>query len=372
MIRWFFGVILLSVLLFGSIFAFNNFKNQKIAEFMASMPEPELPVEVLTVTAQTWRPSIQSIGYIEPYQGVDVTTSVAGMVEQVHFESGARVKKGELLVSLESSVERANLKAAEARLAAAKNTWTRNQKVYQRKLISAEDVEEVESAYKVAAAEVASLQATIARLQVKAPFSGQLGIREIQPGQYLQPGNIIANLESNDNMRVRFIIPQKNLPDISIDMPVELRTEVYPEQSFKGSLNAIEPSVDRDSGIIQLQAKVPNPEQKLRSGMYAAITIWQQEQANTVVVPQQAINFTLYGEMVYVVTENAENGETVLRVKQRQVKVGQRRGDEAVILSGLAAGDMLVTSGQVRLDNGARVKIVSNDFIDQTHAIPME
>ncbi|ALG68282.1 efflux RND transporter periplasmic adaptor subunit [Beggiatoa leptomitoformis] len=373
MIRWFFAVIILSILLFGSIFGFNTFKNQKIAEFMANMPEPELPVEVLEVSSQTWQPAIQSIGYIEPYEGVNVTTSVAGMVKEIHFESGDKVKKGQLLVSLDSSVERANLNAAEARLSAAKNTWSRNQKVYERKLISSEAVEEVESAYKVAVAEVASLQATIERLEVKAPFSGQMGIRQVQLGQYLQPGNVIANLESNDEMRVRFIIPQKYLPEIRLNMLIELRTDVYPEQAFSGTLNAIEPSVDKESGIIQLQAKLPNPEQKLRSGMYATITIWQTTQANSIVVPQQAINFTLYGEMVYVVTKKQEaDNKTVLRVNQKEVTVGERRGDDAVILTGLQTGDLLVTSGQVRLDNGAKVKIVTNDFVKKNQPIPVE
>ncbi|EIJ42198.1 RND family efflux transporter, MFP subunit [Beggiatoa alba B18LD] len=377
MIRWFFAVIVISLLLFGSIFWFNNFKNQMIAEVMSNMPEPELPVEVIDVTSRTWRPAIQSIGYIEPSEGVDVTTSVAGMVEMVRFESGDRVTQGQVLVSLESNVERADLAAAQARLAEAKNTWTRNQKVYQRNLISADEVEKLEFAYKATLAEVASLQAKVDRLEVKAPFSGQMGIRKVQKGQYLQPSSVLAYLESNDEMRVRFIIPQKYLPHVSIGMPIELHTDVYSNQSFTGTLSAIEPSVDKDSGIIQLQARLPNPAQKLRSGMYATITIWQTEQANTIVVPQMAINFTLYGEMVYIVQKLEEPDKTgakkpVLRVKQQSVSVGERRGDDAVILSGLQAGDMLVTSGQVRLDNHAKVKIVKNDFIKHDQPIPID
>lgn len=370
MFRWFISVILLCILLFGSIFGFNIFKQKMIGEFMAKMPEPELPVEVQTVSSHSWKPSIAAIGYIEPYQGVDVTTAVAGLVDKVHFESGDVVKKDQVLVSLESSVENANLKASEARLMAAKNSWERNLRIYKQKLISAESIDSSESAYKVASAEVASLKAAIARLEIKAPFDGQIGIRQVQIGQYLQPSNVIAHLESREQMRVRFTVPQKLLPLLNLNMPVEAKLAAYPEDSFSGTINAIEPSVDKKSGVIPVQAKLPNPHQKLRSGMYATLSISQPEQSNVIVVPQRAINFTMYGEMVYVVTaQKNDKGENVQRVQQKAVSVGERRGDDAVILSGVQAGELLVTSGQVRLDNGSHVKIVTNSFVDQTSPI---
>ncbi len=370
MIRWFLSVIVLCVLLFGSVFGFNIFKAQKIKEVMASLPEPEAPVEVLTINAGQWRPSIHAIGYVEPSRGVDVTTSVAGLVDSLHFESGERVKKNQSLVSLESSVEVANLRAAEARLASAKSTLSRNQRLYEQKVIAAEAIDTTDSAYKVALAEVASARAVIERLEIKAPFDGLMGIRQVQVGQYVKPGDVIANLESRDEMRVRFTVPQKILPLLKLDMPMELHSDVYPNETFVGTINAIEPSIDKDSGVIQVQATIPNKEQKLRSGMYATLTIWQPEQSNIIVIPQRAINFTLYGEQVYVVApQKGKDGKEVLRVQQKAITVGERRGDDAVVTQGLQAGEMLVISGQVRLDNGTRVKIVKNEFVDNSGVI---
>ncbi|AVX00420.1 efflux RND transporter periplasmic adaptor subunit [Vibrio vulnificus] len=365
--KWTFFMLLIAILLFGSVIGFNLFKQKKIAEYMANRPEPEFPVTVTEVKPVDWVPVIEAIGFIEPNQGVTIANETSGVIKQIRFESGTQVKEGQPLVLLDSDVEKANLKSSEAKLPAAEAKYKRYQGLFKKGSISKEAYDEAEANYYSLKADIESLKASIARREIKAPFSGVIGIRNVYLGQYLQAGSDIVRLEDTSVMRLRFTVPQNDISRINLGQEVDIFVDAYPQNPFKGSITAIEPAVNIQSGLIQVQADIPNSDGKLRSGMFARANIILPKLEDQVTLPQTAITFTLYGDNVYILTE--EDG--VQRVKQHVVKVGERTGNIAHILDGVKVGDQVVTSGQVRLSNDAKVRVVESDAITPPAETPM-
>ncbi len=360
-------MLVIAVLLFGSVIGFNMFKQQKIAEYLANRPEPEFPVTVEDVKPVDWVPAIEAIGFIEPNQGVTLANETSGVIDKIDFDSGIQVKKNQRLVVLDSEVERANLKSAKARLPAAEAKFKRYQGLYKKGSISKEAYDDAEANFKSLSADIESLKAAIERREIRAPFAGVVGIRNVFLGQYLQAGSDIVRLEDTSVMRLRFTVPQTEISRIKLDQQVDIFVDAYPEMSFQGTISAIEPAVSVQSGLIQVQAAIPNSDGLLRSGMFARAHIILPTLEDQVVVPQTAITFTLYGDNVYVV----EEVDGVLRVKQRVVKVGERTEHVAHILEGVETGERIVTSGQVRLSNEAKVRIVESDAITPPAETPM-
>ncbi|MCE0493703.1 efflux RND transporter periplasmic adaptor subunit [Vibrio salinus] len=365
--KWIFFMLLIAILLLGSVIGFNIIKQKKIAEYMANLPEPSYPVTIKTVQNQDWTPVIQAIGFIEPYQGVMLSTESNGVIKKINFESGIEAKKGQVLLTLDSSVEEANLKSAQARLPAAKAKFLRYQDLYRKRSLSKESFDEAEAAYFSLAADIESLKAQINRRTIKAPFSGTVGIRNVYLGQYLQPGTDIVRIEDTNIMRLRFTVPQTQISKISLHQKIEINVDAYPQHVFAGSITAIEPAVSVQSGLIQVEADIPNTDGKLRSGMFARANVLLPVKHDQIVIPQTAITYALYGDSVYVVKK--EDG--VERVKQAIVKIGARKKDKVRILSGLKKGDIIVTSGQVRLSNEAKVHVVQSDAANPPAEIPM-
>ncbi|MDN3679617.1 efflux RND transporter periplasmic adaptor subunit [Vibrio tapetis subsp. quintayensis] len=365
--KWTFFMLLIAILLFGSVIGFNLFKQQKIAEYLANRPEAEFPVTAQEVVSIDWVPNIEAIGFIEPNQGVTLTTETSGVIKSIDFESGVAVKKGQVLVALDSAVERANLKSTQARLPAAEAKFKRYEGLYKKGSVSKESFDEAKAAYFSLEAEIESSKASIARRTLKAPFDGVVGIRNVYLGQYLQPSTEIVRLEDTSVMRLRFTVPQTDIPRIHIDQKIKISVDAYPEDSFEGTISAIEPAVSVQSGLVQVQADIPNNDGQLRSGMFARANIILPAITGQVTLPQTAITFTLYGDSVYVITE--EDGQK--RVKQRVVKVGERKADIAHVIEGVEPGDLVVTTGQVRLSNDAKVRIVENDATTPPAETPM-
>lgn len=364
--KWFVVMLVVAVVLFGTVIGFNMFKQQKIAEYMANMPEPEFPVTAVEMTAVDWIPTIEAIGFIEPNQGVTLTSEVSGVIKSINFESGQTVKQGDVLVTLDSKVELANLKSAEARLPATEAKFKRYQGLFRTGSISKEALDEAEANFRSLQADVESLKAAIERRTIDAPFDGIVGLRNVFLGQYLQPGNEIVRLEDTSVMRLRFTVPQTDIAKIRLGQQIDISVDAYPATPFTGKISAIEPAVNFQSGLIQVQADIPNNDGQLRSGMFARANIILPTFEDQFVVDQTAINFTLYGENVYVLRE--EDGVT--RAFQQVVKVGERKGHIAHVLEGLKAGDKVVTSGQVRLSNGSKVRVVQSDALAPPAEIP--
>ncbi|WP_429239755.1 efflux RND transporter periplasmic adaptor subunit [Aeromonas veronii] len=374
--KWMAIMLLIAIALFGSVIGFNLFKQKMIAQYMANRPEPEFPVTAMVTKAQDWVPTIEAIGFIEPNQGVTLSTELAGTIDAITFESGKPVKADQLLLSLDSTVERANLRASQAKLPAAKAKFDRFQNLYKTSSISKEQLDEAEAAYRSLEADIESLKATIARREVRAPFSGVVGLRNVFLGQYLQPGTDIVRLEDTSVMRLRFTVPQTDISKIKLGQTIKINVDAYPQTQFDGHITAIEPAVNFQSGLIQVQADIPNNDGQLRSGMFARASIILPTVKDQIVIPQTAISFTLYGQNVYVLKEGEEidkegNKVKVLRAKQVVVKAGERRGNDVHVLSGIQAGDQIVLSGQVRLSNDTKVHVVENDALAVPAQTPM-
>ncbi|GLT14665.1 efflux RND transporter periplasmic adaptor subunit [Vibrio algivorus] len=365
--KWTFVMLIIAILLFGSVIGFNMFKQKKIAEYMANMPEPEFPVTVVKVTPEDWTPTIDAIGFVEPNQGVTLTAQASGQIDKIHFDSGIDVKKNDVLVEVDSKVEKAQLKSSQSRLPAAQAKYVRYKDLYSKGSVSKEAFDNAQADYLSLSADIESLKASIDRRTVTAPFDGTVGLRNVFNGQFLETGAEVVRLEDMSVMRLRFTVPQTDISKIHVGQQVNINVDSYADKTFKGSISAISPAVNAQSGLIQVQAQIPNNDGKLRSGMFARASIVLPTIHDQIIAPQTAITYTLYGDSIYVLEEK----DGVQRVTQTVVKVGERAGSVAHILDGLKPGQTIVTSGQVRLSNNSKVKVVESDATTPPAQTPM-
>ncbi|BAJ03828.1 efflux RND transporter periplasmic adaptor subunit [Shewanella violacea] len=368
--KWTLIMLIIALLAFGSVIGFNLMVKGKIADAIANMPEPESPVTALTLTPVSWQPTIDAIGFVEPNQGLTIANELSGVVTEINFENGSEVKADQSLIVLDSSVEKANLKSKMVQLPAAEADYKRLVLLYKQRSISKQDLDNSQAKYLALKADIESLKATIDRRDINAPFGGLIGIRSVNLGEYLQTGTDIVRLEDISTMKIRFTIPQTQLPRISKGQTINVYVDAYPEHPFEGKISAIEPAVFYQSGLIQIQAKIPNIDAKLRSGMFARVAILLPEMTNQFVLPQSSINFTLYGNSIYVIHEVNEDGETLQRVKQINVEVLERNGNNALVSGDLKANDLIVTSGQIRLSNNSKVKVIEDKALTPPATMP--
>ena len=368
--KWTLVMLIIALLTFGSVIGFNLMVKGKIADAIANMPEPISPVTAMIVTPEKWQPTINAIGFVEPNQGLTIANELSGVVSEINFENGSEVKVEQSLIVLDSAVEKANLKSKMVQLPAAEADYKRLLRLYKQKSVSKQDLDNSEAKYLVLKADIESLNATIERRQIDAPFGGLIGIRSVNLGEYLQAGTDIVRLEDISSMKIRFTIPQNQLPSISKGQTIHVYVDAYPEHPFEGKISAIEPAVFYQSGLIQIQAKIPNIDAKLRSGMFARVAILLPELTDQFVLPQTAINFTLYGNSIYLINDVEEDGETIKRVKQINVQVIERNGNNALVSGDLKANDLIVTSGQIRLNNDSKVKVTEDDSLTPPATMP--
>ncbi|WP_232313372.1 efflux RND transporter periplasmic adaptor subunit [Enterovibrio coralii] len=293
---------------------------------------------------------------MEPNQGVDVSNEVSGIVTAINFDNGASVEAGTVLVSLDSSVQQADLKAQQVQLPSVRDDFLRLQKLYKERSVSEQSLETAQSKYESLQANIESLQATIAQREIKAPFNGQLGIRNVNLGQYVSAGTDIVRLDDLSSMRVRFSVPQADIGKIAIGQPISLTVEAFPGRVYEGKINAIEPVVNNQTGLVMVQAELPNDDGTLRGGMFADVNIALTNLEKQFVVPQTAIVFALYGNSIFVV----EKKDNDTRVKQVTVEVLERSGNNALISGDLKFDEEVVTTGILNLGNNTKVDIVPN------------
>ena len=378
--KWFFWMLLGSLILFGGAFGFYGFKQQMIAQYLSNMPKPVIAVTAIEVKPSDWTPEIDAIGFIEPKQGVMLSSQVSGVVSEILVNSGQSVDSGAILLRFDAAKERADLRSAESRLVSVSTELERLKKLARERLASQEQVDSANAQYLSLLAQIDSLKATLSLREIRAPFKGITGIVQVQQGEYLQPGADIIRLENIDVMRIRFIIGEKDYARVSVGMPIKVRVSAFADREFEGSISAIEPVIDYQSGVVQLQASIPNSEKLLRAGMYAEVSIQQDLMTGQLVIPQSAINFTLYGETVYLLEDaevestvsDGESAAAAVKVARLQVVTAAERKDSvARIASGLNAADLIVTSGQLKLSNGTQVKIIEDDTLAAPASLPL-
>jgi membrane fusion protein (multidrug efflux system) len=344
-------------IVFGSVFGFLIWREGAIARAIANRRPPPVPVTVTTLAQSDWISTIPSIGLLESVQGVDVTSEISGLVVEIKFDSGQEVRRDDVLVRLDDSVEQGQLRQAQAQLPALQSSLSRYRALAAQGNAPQASLDSAQSQYDAMRQQIAALQATVARKTIRAPFDGMLGVRLVNLGQLINPGTVIANLQDISAMRVRLMIAQRDFARVRVGHPVMARVDAYPGRQFSGNVIAIEPSINAQSGIVRVQAEISNAERLLRAGMMTTLEVILPDVQRVIVAPASAISFTLYGTAAFVVKrENGPDGAPRDVAQRVAVQTGERRGNDVVVTAGLSAGDRLVTVGQVRLDNGSPVQ----------------
>jgi membrane fusion protein (multidrug efflux system) len=343
---------------FGGVFGWHAFVSSMIAESLASRQPPPVTVSAVHAASTAFRSEYQAVGTLAAVQGVDVSAEVAGRVTKIAFTSGADVKKGDLLVQLDDAPDRARLQGLKAQVEYAQSQVKRDEILVKRHAVPASQYDLDLSNLKNARAQVANVEALIAQKAIHAPFAGRLGIRLIDLGQYVSAGMPTVTLQALDPIYANFSLPQQDLSDLAVGMPVEVTVDAYRGVVFKGEITTISPKVDETTRNVQIQATLQNPEKRLRPGMFVTVHAILPSQENVVTVPSTAITYNPYGDIAYVVRQatpaNSGGGMTAHSVV---VTTGAQRGNQVVIEKGLKVGDLVVTAGQMKLHDGAAVRI---------------
>lgn len=347
-------MILASTLIFGGIFGFIHYKNQKMAKAMAGFKFPPVSVEAVAVSPQSWQSSIHTTGSIVSNRGVYVSNSVEGIITDVGFESGQQVSAGDILVRLDDAVEQASLSSFTARLELARVNYERDKKLLEKKAISKTDFDRTEAELKVSEAQVTQTRALIEQKLVKAPFAGKLGIKKHARGQFLEQGSEIVSLQDTSLLYVDFSLPERYFPLTQKGQKVRLNIDTT-DHVFQGQITALEPEVDLDTRTFGVRAGIMQNSKHVVPGAYVDVEVMLGEPRQVIAIDQTAINFSLYGNTVYRV---AEDDEGALIAEQVYVELGERKGNLVVIKEGIAEGDQLVVAGQIKLNHKSAIKLV--------------
>ncbi|TFY84174.1 efflux RND transporter periplasmic adaptor subunit [Pseudomonas kairouanensis] len=366
------GLVLLIVLLLGGYKAFSIY--QQIQVF--SKPKPAVSVAVATAVEQPWQQRLPSVGTLKALQGVNLSLEVAGTVKDVQFESGQKVKVGQPLVQLDSAVESALLETAQADLGLAQLDYGRGSQLVGSQAISKGEFDRLSAQLQKNKATVNQLKASLAKKHIVAPFGGTIGIRQVDVGDYLASGTVIATLQDISSLYVDFFIPEHFVPKVALDQPVLVEVSAYPGQQFPGRISAINPKVENSTRNVLVRATLANPDGKLLPGMFTSLEVLLPNPTAQIVVPEGAITYTLYGNSVYAVaqkkSENGEvekdaNGQPQLIAERRFVETGERRGGLVLVSKGLSAGEQVVSAGQLKLDNGTPIAISPDKNLPAGH-----
>lgn len=361
--------LLIALAVLGAIFGFWYYKGVKARAAMAAAVRPAPAVSTTIVEEETWRSSLVAVGNLDSRAGIVVRAEAEGLVVDVAFASGAKVQAGDLLVELDTSVEREQLKGLEATAKLAELQLARARELRTARTNSQSELDAAEASYAQATAGVGQLRATIAKKRIVAPFAGRLGITLVDPGQYLGKGDPVVQLEAVDPIYVDFGLPQQNVALVGPGMAVRVTVDAFPGEEFAGLVEAVNPRIDDSTRNLRIRAALPNPDEKLRPGMFARVAVELPETRKVIVLPTAAIVYNPYGNAVYVVSEQQTGHGPMLIARQQFVEVGATRGSQVSILAGLQPGDQVVTSGQIKLRNGIPVQ-VNNTIVPSADPAP--
>jgi len=347
---------------FGGVFGMKWFGGKMMNQYFDNMPMPPAVVSSATAKSETWAASLSGVGTVVASNGADVTTESGGIIAALHFESGARVKKGDLLVTLSAGTERADLARLQAQADLAKSEFARLERLYKLDAISKSELDRAQADLSAARAGADAQRAKLAQKQIRAPFSGQLGIRQVNVGQYLSAGTPIVSLQAINPVFVDFTLPEQNQAAVQNGQTVSVVVDSQPGRTFSGVISAIEPMMDSKTRNFKVRARFDNADEALRPGLFARASIGLAKTASVVTIPQTSVSYNPYGNSVYVIQSvkgKAADGKVTdeLVVRRRFIKTGETRGDLVVVTDGLKAGEQVATSGLLKLQNDSKVKI---------------
>jgi len=366
---------IIMLVLVGAVFAgivgYQMFMANMMKQFMAGNTKPAATVTAMRAGYQQWQPALNAVGTLRAAQGVEVSSEISDMVKTVHFKSGDLVSKGDLLLELNADEDIALLQSLQAAEKLAKITSDRDMKQMQVNAISIAQLDSSQTDLTSKKAQVARQEAVIAKKQIRAPFAGRLGISTVSPGQYLNPADKIVTLQNTETLYVDFNLPQKKLAQLSIGQHITISTDAYSEQTFAGQTTAINAAIDKNTRNLLVEASIDNKDGLLLPGMFVKVRVDIGDSIKYLTIPQSSINFNPYGATVFIARDTQQkSGETpALSAQQVFIKTGDKRGDQVAILDGINEGDMVVTSGQLKLKNGTPL-IINNQVLPANDPAP--
>jgi membrane fusion protein (multidrug efflux system) len=352
--RQFIIMLVLVGLVLGAVFGWKSYAGLQMRQGMAAMVLPPVVVSTAQVETANWSPTIPAVGSLRALQGVNVTAQIAGQITELLFDSGATVAAGDLLVRQYTADDEARLAGLVAETRLAEMNFKRAQELVAKELISATDYDTRQTELQRARAAEANLRLIIEQKTIRAPFSGRLGIRKVDLGQFVEPGDTLVRLESFSQILVEFPVPQRLVGQLIVGQPLTVTTDAWPGEYFAGSIRALEPQVNRETRMMSVQGLIANVEERLVPGMFVRVAVELPALNNVLTVPQSAVTYSPYGNSLFVV-DDAEDGGQIVR--NRFVVTGETRGDQVMIASGIEVGATIVTAGQQKLRNGSRVQI---------------
>jgi membrane fusion protein (multidrug efflux system) len=352
---------------FAAIFGFEAFKARMIQKAIAGLRNPPQTVSTIAAATQPWHKRLEAVGSTRAEKGADLSAQVPGIVKAIHFQSGAKSEKGALLVELEAADDVAHLESLKAAEALAQLNYDRSSHLLKTDAVSKQTADTDLATLKSDQAQVAQQQALVGYKSITAPFSGRLGIRQVDLGQYIAPGTPIVTLQQLDPIFVDFYLPQQALAEIKVGQAVTAKVDTWPDLKFDGKILAINPLVNTASRNVQVRATFGNPDEKLLPGMFVTVDIQVGAPQHYVTLPKTAIYYNSYGNIAYVIKEGHEagggekgagkGGGKQYVAQQVFVKTGETRGDQVAVLTGIEPGDVVVSAGQNKLHNGSPVLI---------------
>jgi membrane fusion protein, multidrug efflux system len=367
MVRWFTIVGLLLALLVGGLVWFNYFRGNMIKQFFANMKPPPASVNIATAASEVIPNLLTAVGDLAAVHQVNVTSDVNGRITDILFTAGASVKAGTPLLQLFDAPEQADLANFKAQATVAQLSLDRAKQLASRQFGPQATVDTAQAAFDQANAGIARTEAVISQKLVRAPFDGELGVRKVEVGQYLTAGTQIVSLTDLSVLYANFTVTEKDSAALKVGQTVRIAVDAYPGRAFEGKITTIEPQIATDTRNIRVQATIANPERILKPGMFATTTVVLPDKPAVVTVPETSVDYTLYGDSVYLITEKKEDdGKSSLTAARTFVKAGNRINGRAEILTGLKPGDRVVAVGQLKLQSGAAVAIST----DPTPPIP--
>jgi membrane fusion protein, multidrug efflux system len=335
----------------------------KLLQFkkMTSAPPPMMMTTVTSAEVKNadWQPMLSAVGSISPVQGAMISAELAGTVAEINFQSGALVKKGEVLLKLDASAEEAQMRSAEADLELAKNDLDRARGLSERKVISAAEFDAAQSRYAQKKAAVENMQSVIDKKKIRAPFDGTAGIRAVNPGQMVKVGDPLVSLQALGQVFVDFSLPQQQLADVTTGLTVKVTTDAIPNREFEGKLTAVNSSIDPATRNVSLQATLDNQDNALRPGMFGRVTVLLPQKHPTLFIPATAVSYAPFGNSVFVIEKKTDDKtkQEGLILRQQFIRTGETRGDFVAVTEGLKANEQVVSSGVFKLRNGMNVAV---------------
>ena len=340
---------------------------------MMSTPRvmPPTTVSSAVVKEEDWAPTLSAIGSVSAVQGAVVSTELGGVVAEIDFQNGGVAKKGDVLMRLDSSAEEAQLHTAQADLELAKANLERERDLAARKVVSKQELDSAQSTFGQKQGAVDNMLAFIAKKEVRAPFDGMLGIRQVNVGQMINSGQQVVQLTALDKVYVDFALPQQNLPQLGTGYDARVHADALPGREFKGKVTAINSMVDAVTRNVGVQATLENPDHVLRPGMFVKVDVILPEKSKTLVIPGSAVSYAPYGNSVFVIEKGKDpkTGKESQSLRQAFVRIGEARGDFVAVTEGLKAGDVVVSTGVFKLRNGMPV-VINNDLAPKPQLNP--